>query len=80
MKKGFSVPSLAERWGGCSIDHVRNLIAMGELRAINIGTKTRKTWIVPADEVEAFEERRSNKQQPKTRQRLASVTPEREWV
>ena len=40
--------------------HVRNLIATGELEAVNIGT-TKKLWRVSAEHLERFRAARSNK-------------------
>ena len=45
----------------CSSEHVRSLIAAGELRAINIATKpkiTRATWRIPRVALDAYRAKR----------------------
>jgi excisionase family DNA binding protein len=65
MTKGLNVRAAATRLG-CSVDHLKKLIAAGELRAVNIGLgKQRARWMVSEAEIEAFRERRSN-QRPET--------------
>jgi len=52
-------PQVAERFG-CKADKVLGWIKRGELRAVNLGDKTRPRWKIRPADLEAFEERRSN--------------------
>ena len=58
QKEFLTVPEIAERWR-CSREHVYNLIATGQLNAMNIG---RRRYIVAADDAARFlSERRTVK-------------------
>jgi len=43
-----------------SLQQVRDLIEEGKLRAINVGTGTRKFWRIPVDSFEAFKRKRDS--------------------
>lgn len=44
----------------CSVDQVRNLIAAGELRAVNVGLGTQRArYVIDEKEIEAFKVRRT---------------------
>lgn len=64
----YPVSELATRWR-CSIDHIYDLIAKGELRTVQLGIGRAKTRI-PASAAAEFIERRS----PKRDRSLRSVS------
>ncbi|MEO9591370.1 helix-turn-helix domain-containing protein [Rhodopirellula bahusiensis] len=76
----MSVPKVAAELG-CGIDQVRNLIAAGELPAVNIGLgKQRARWSVSREDLDAFKARRASKS-PQVKHRRTDVpTPRRQWV
>ncbi|HUE74573.1 MAG TPA: helix-turn-helix domain-containing protein [Pirellulaceae bacterium] len=65
-----------------SPDRIRDLIDSGDLRAVNIGKPgaRRKTWRIPADEVERWLDSRASrppaKPQPRERKRAAAYIPQ----
>lgn len=54
----YTLAQLCERWQ-CSHSHCLNLIRSGALPAINIGTKGRARYVVTADALSEFENRRT---------------------
>ena len=72
----YTPPQLAARWG-VQDDKVRALIASGELKAFNIALDkngSRPRWRILPEEVERFEQARSNHQpEKKPRRRRRAV-------
>lgn len=81
MSKSYTPAELAELWG-CSGDHIRLLIADGELMATNIGRGgQRARWIISDEAVEAFLAKRKSVKEPKPKRRSRGTTkPTRSWV
>jgi excisionase family DNA binding protein len=67
---GRTVSDIAARYR-VSPDKVRAWIASGELRAVNTGAALcgRPRWVIPADALAAFEQRRAGGPAPKTTKR-----------
>lgn len=77
----YTPPQLAKQWS-CSDDHIRALIASGELEANNIGNGKRNAkWIITSDAADDFLRRRTNRRAVKKPKRKATVPHvTREWV
>jgi excisionase family DNA binding protein len=77
---GMNVRQVADELG-CGIDQVRNLIAAGELAAVNIGLgKQRARWSVDRQELDAFKSRRSSRPTTSKHRRTDIPQPKRQWV
>lgn len=78
---GLTIKQVAAELG-CGIDHVRALIAAGELRAVDIGLgRIRRRRAVLREHLDDFKERRSSLPSPSPRRkRAAKPTTGREWV
>ncbi len=77
---GLSVRKVAEELG-CGIDQVRNLIAAGELPAVNIGLgKQRARWSVSREDLDAFKQRRSSRPERVLHRRTDVPMPRKQWV
>lgn len=64
----FTPPRVA-RFLGVHVDKVRGWIATGELKATNLGNKTRPRWRLSSDAIESFLAARSNQTPPKATRR-----------
>ncbi|WP_083435068.1 helix-turn-helix domain-containing protein [Rhodopirellula islandica] len=77
---GLSVPKVAAELG-CGFDQVRNLIAAGELPAVNIGLgKQRARWSVSREDLDAFKARRASQPARAKHRRTDVPMPRKQWV
>lgn len=80
MSKGLNLRAVAERLG-CSIDQVRNLVHVGELRAVNIGLGAQRArWVVSESELDSFVARRENRRPTQNVRRAGRSLARRDWV